>query len=46
MFRGSSRVISELIFADGKAVVPPLIKDSKEILELIKTIPAPKTGDV
>lgn len=46
MFRGSSRFISELIFVDGKAVVPPLIKDSKTIFELVKTIPAPKTGDI
>jgi len=46
MFRGSSRMVSELIFADGKAVVPPLIKDSKSIFELIQTIPAPKSGDV
>jgi hypothetical protein len=46
MFSGSSGMVSELIFTNGKAVVPPLIKDSKTIFELIKTIPAPKTGDV
>lgn len=44
MFIGAKKVTVELIFANGKAVVPPLISNQQEILQLLDTIPAQRCG--
>ncbi len=46
IFAGSERICAELSFAGGKAIVPPLILDSENIHLLIRSIPAPQSGDV
>lgn len=40
MFHGSKRTSIDLVFEDGKAIIPPLIKDQDAVLALIETMPA------
>lgn len=45
LFAGVKKVSVELVFANGKAVIPPLISNQPEILGLLETIPAPWRGE-
>ncbi|MEO7539619.1 MAG: hypothetical protein ABIV21_06305 [Pyrinomonadaceae bacterium] len=40
MFSGSKRISIDLVFASGKAIIPPLIKDQDAVLAIMATIPA------
>jgi hypothetical protein len=44
MFRGSKRISIDVVFENGKAIIPPLIKDQDAILALMETIPAERRG--
>ena len=44
MFAGNDKTQIELIFANGKSVIPPLIYNQKEMLNLFETIPAKVGG--
>jgi hypothetical protein len=35
----------DLVFVNGKAVVPPLVRNQAEILALLNTIPAERRND-
>lgn len=45
LFAGVKKVSVELVFANGKAVIPPLISNQPEIFALLETIPAPRRGE-
>jgi hypothetical protein len=42
---GVEKVTVELVFVNGKAVVPPLVRNQAEILALLNTIPAERRND-
>jgi len=44
VFAGVEKVTVELVFANGKAIIPPLISNQPEILALFETIPAQRRG--
>ena len=44
MFSGSKRISIDMVFGNGKAVIPPLIKDQDHVLALIETMPVEHKG--
>jgi hypothetical protein len=44
MFAGNDRTQIELVFANGKVTIPPLISNQSEIVTLFETIPATVIG--
>jgi hypothetical protein len=45
IFAGHEKVTVELVFANGKAVVPPLIVDHAQILGLLSSMPVQRRTD-
>jgi hypothetical protein len=45
MFAGHEKVAVEMVFANGKALVPPLIVNQQEILGLLSTMPVERRKD-
>jgi hypothetical protein len=45
IFAGHEKVTVEMVFANGKAVVPPLIVDQAQILGLLSTMPVERRAD-